>query len=113
MAKDDKDTPADIPQWDVALEALIREEFKRRGRPLSLDDFRRLGKAHRIRVHDITATVYQLERHGKWYHQARDGAGRPVQALRLAGLYRHERLDEDTAEKFSVTWAPRPPAAGK
>jgi len=105
MEKKPVDKPVEIPKWDVALEALVTEEYNTLRRPLALDDFRRLGQAHGIRFHDIMATVYQLEVHGKWRHQGVDGDQAASEAD-LAGLYVHGRLDDDTAEKFSVTWAP-------
>ncbi len=105
-----ENTPVDktleIPKWDVALEALVTEEYNSIRRPLGLADFRRLGQTHGIRFHDIMATVYQLERHEKWRHQGLDG-DQPASEASLEGLYVHERLDEDTAEKYAVTWAPR------
>lgn len=102
-----KHGPVDVPNWDVALEALFKEEFRQLGRAMQLDDFRRLGQAHRIRVHDMMATMYQLERHGKWHHRGRDEAGRATDEPDLEALFQHGRLDEDTAEKFTVGWSPR------
>jgi len=105
MERHGKHTPISIPKWDIALEALVNDEYKRLGRPLTLEDFRRLGQVHQIRLHDIMATVHQLERHGKWRHEGRDGSGQPVADHALEGLYSHGRLDEDTAEKYAVAWA--------
>lgn len=99
------DQPVEIPKWDVALEALVMEEYDTIRRPLGLDDFRRLGQTHGIRFHDIMATIYQLEVHGKWRHQGVDG-NQPATPSALEGLYVHGRLDEDTAEKYAVTWSP-------
>jgi len=107
MNKHGKNTPVDVPKWDIALEALISDEYRRLQRPLSIGDFRRLGQAHKIRFHDIMATVYQLVRYGKWRHEARDEQGRPVDEQALQGLYDHGRLDEDAAERLAVSWAPR------
>jgi hypothetical protein len=105
MDKKPADKPVEIPKWDVALEALVRDEFKTLRRPLGLDDFRRLGQAHSIRFHDIMETIHQLELHGKWQHQGKNG-DHPASAKDLDGLYVHGRLDEDTAEKYTVTWMP-------
>ena len=40
--------PIYIPKWDVALEALIKEEQQKLGRALYLDDFRRLAQQYTI-----------------------------------------------------------------
>ncbi len=106
MVNTPADKPVAIPKWDVALEALVTEEFNTVRRPLGLADFRRLGQTHGIRFHDIMATIYQLEIHEKWRHQGLDG-DHPASEATLEGLYVHDRLDEDTAEKYSVTWAPK------
>lgn len=107
MDKYGKNTPVDVPKWDIALEALVNDEHRRLRRPLGLDDLRRLGQTHQIRFHDIMATMYQLEKHGKWAHQGRDDGDRATGGSDLDALYDHGRLDEDLAERFSVTWAPR------
>lgn len=103
MGKEVTDTPVDVPKWDPALEALAREAYQRLGHPLGIDDFRRLGKEYQIRFHDMMATIYQLEVHGKWQHQGHDGAGNPVADDEL---YVHGRLDEKVAEKYAVVWSP-------
>lgn len=107
MDKYGKNTPVDVPKWDIALEGLLNEEHRRLQRPMHLDDLRRIGQTHKIRVHDITATVYQLVRYGKWGHQGFDETGQPVTEDALEELYHHGRLDEDIAEKYAVAWAPR------
>lgn len=107
MDTDGKRTPIEVPKWDVALEAMVNEEHRRLGRSLTLSDLRRLGLENKVRLHDIMATIHQLERHGKWRHQGRDDQGRPMAAEALDALFVHGRLDEDLAERYGITWAPR------
>lgn len=107
MNKYTKDAPVDVPKWDIALEGLLNDEYRRLKRPMHLDDLRRVGQVHKIRSHDITATLCQLDRYGKWGHRGFDEAGRPMAEDAVEGLYQHGRLDEDVAEKYSVTWFPR------
>jgi hypothetical protein len=38
--------PIAVPKWDVALEALIKEEYGELGRLLTLDDYRRLAQQY-------------------------------------------------------------------
>ncbi len=104
MGRNPMDRPVEVPKWDVALEALITDEYRRLKRPLQVADFRRLAQAHKIRFHDIMETVQLLDRHGRWCHQgtAADGT--------VPGLYVHSRVDEDVAERGAVSWSPRGPA---
>ena len=46
----------DMPKWDVALAALSRDEFRKKARPLTLNDFRGLAKKHATRLDDIMET---------------------------------------------------------
>ena len=89
MAKDTtSEGPIPIPKWDVALEALIKEEHQKLNRPLNLDDFRRLAQQYTIRLDDIMATLFELCVHAQWQYW--NSAGKPQEITR-------ELLDELTA----------------
>ena len=72
----------DVPKWDVALEGLIKEEAKKLGRGLRLDDFIRLATENAIRFDDIIVDIEHAEtinanllaKYG-WDERAREYAG--------------------------------------
>lgn len=97
----------EVPGWDVALEALIREECEMLGRSLALEDFQRLAHDYDFRTHDFLATVCQLVGSGRWVHRLPGGGSAAMSAEELERLYVYGRIDEDLAEKYGVTWEPR------
>ena len=107
MAKDtSSEKPIQIPKWDVALEALVKEEHEKLARPLYLDDFRRLAQQYTIRLDDIMVTLFELCIHGEW--QYRDESGKPREITRelLDELTADRRLNEEDLKNFLGGWAP-------
>ncbi|HQU15689.1 MAG: hypothetical protein B7Z66_03060 [Chromatiales bacterium 21-64-14] len=98
---------AEVPEWDVALEALIREECEMLGRPLDLEDFQRLARDYDFRTHDFLATVCQLVSCGKWVHRLPGASAAGISETEVARLYVYGRIDEDLAQKYGVSWEPR------
>lgn len=96
----------EIPAWDVALEALALEEYKKRNQPMSMDDFRNLGVEHSIRFDDIMATMCQLVMHDKWSCTGKDQAGNALTVDDMDGLFVYGRVEESIADKFSVCFEP-------
>jgi len=96
----------DVPVWDVALAALARDEYKNRGAPLRLEDFRRLAEHYGIRFDDIMATLFELVIHGEWRYQAPDGQAITRDALDR--LYVNGRLHAKDLAGFSGEWRPAP-----
>lgn len=96
----------DVPKWDVALEALAREEAEKLGRPLAMQDFKRLGLEYKIRFDDLMATLHQLVMNEAWDQTGVDAKGKPVSAAILQDLFVYNRLDEQVADKYAVTWKP-------
>jgi len=90
---------SDIPKWDIALENLANEEFEKLGHALSLDDFKQMGKTHRIRFDDLMHTLCKLVENNVWKHQGAD-----CTEADLEELFVYDRLDEKIAEKYAVTW---------
>lgn len=96
----------DIPKWDIALEAVAKDKFAKLGRPLALADFKDLGKEYKVRFDDLMHTLCQLVTHEEWSQQAHDEQGQAISDDCLQDLFVYNRLDEDIAEKYAVTWQP-------
>lgn len=100
------DFDEEIPRWDVALEALVREESEKQQRSLQIADFRRLANQYAIRFDDIMATVFELTLEGVWEYRDRQGAPRALARQDVDGLYVNGRLAEDDVQAFSGSWRP-------
>lgn len=99
--------PIQIPKWDVALEALLKEEYQNLGRPLYLRDFQRLAQHYAIRLDDIMVTLFELCIHGLWDY--RDGENSPQDITRelLEDMTAGGRLKDEDLKSFSGGWAAR------
>lgn len=105
MAKDSaSDGPIHIPKWDVALEALAKEEQQKLGRPLVLDDFRRLAQQYTIRLDDIMVTLFELCIHGQWQYHG--DPPREITRELLAELTAGGRLKDEDLKHFTGGWSP-------
>jgi hypothetical protein len=100
------DFDEEVPQWDVAIEALIREEFQRHRRFLLIADFDRLAQQYAIRFDDIITTVFQLAVHGKWIYLDEHGTAQSLTRERVARLSAQGRLERKDVEKFTGGWRP-------
>ncbi|MFQ5487468.1 MAG: hypothetical protein ACE5ET_03355 [Gammaproteobacteria bacterium] len=96
----------EIPKWDVALEALVKEEFQRLGRPLDNADFRRLANQYAIRFDDIMATLFELAIAQCWEYLEMGGGCREITRDLVERLYVNGRLDERDLRDFSGGWRP-------
>jgi hypothetical protein len=105
-----KDTPSEgpipIPKWDVALEALAKEEQQKLARPLSLDDFRRLSQQYTIRLDDFMVTMFELCIHGEWRYQNSEGRPQKITRKLLEELTSGGRLKDEDLQTFSGGWTP-------
>ena len=95
-----------VPQWDVALEALVREEYQQLGRLLDNQDFRRLANHYTIRFDDIMATLFELAIQGCWVYLERSGRRQAISRETLDKLYVHGRLNEEDLRSFTGGWRP-------
>lgn len=100
------DEAQDMPQWDVAIESLINEEYRKLRHPLAIEDFQRLGTEYKIRFDDIMATLALLCTHEEWTVKGKDAQGRAVGREILDELFPYGRLEERVAKRFSVIWLP-------
>ncbi|KAF0191511.1 MAG: hypothetical protein FD165_1845 [Gammaproteobacteria bacterium] len=101
------DEKEEMPQWDVAIESLINEEYSKLGRPLGVEDFQRLGTDYKIRFDDIMATLAQLCLHDEWIFEGEDGRGKTIGREIIEELFPYGRLEERLAKKYAVIWLPR------
>jgi hypothetical protein len=96
----------EISKWDVALEALAREEHRRLDRALQLEDFRRLARTHAIRLDDIMVTLFELVIQGEWTYLDAEGRAHSFDRETLDGLYVNRRLREQDLQAFTGSWQP-------
>lgn len=97
----------EMPQWDVAIESLVRDEYRKLNRALTIEDFQRLGTEYKIRFDDIMATLAQLCSHREWLVNGKDAQGKGVGAGIVDELFPYGRLDERVARRYSISWQPR------
>lgn len=100
-----------VPKWDVALEALIREEHQRAGRVLVVADFRRLANQYAIRFDDIMATVFELTLEGVWDYVDAQGRRATIVRQDVDRLYVNGRIAEEDVREFVGGWRPAGPQA--
>jgi hypothetical protein len=95
-----------IPEWDVALEALLKEEQQKLGRSLRNDDFRRLTKQYAIRYDDMIATLFELCIHGEWEYHDAEGHVCPITRVAYEQLTAAGRLKEQDLKAYHGGWSP-------
>ncbi len=82
-----------VPEWDVALEALIREEYHKLDRPLVLADFQRLSRKFAIRYDDMMVTLFELVIRGRWAYFDEQGVSVPITREQFEQLRRNGRIE--------------------
>lgn len=92
----------DVPNWDVALANLAREEFGKKGADLTMEDFNRLARDYTIRLDDIMMTMFELVIAGEWRYSGEQKITRSV----LNDLYVNRRLHADDLNAFEGGWRP-------
>jgi hypothetical protein len=98
--------PIEIPKWDVALEAMVKEEYGKLARPLTLEDYRRLAQQYTIRLDDIMVTLFELCIQGKWQYHDADGKPQPITRQLLTRLTAGGRLQDEDLKTFAGGWTP-------
>jgi len=106
MYEIDTEEDIEIPKWDVALEALIEEEFIKHGHVLKVDDFHQLSVEYSIRFDDIMETVFALTLEGRWIYQDEKGEEQEITQATVDSLYINARLHEDDVRGFKGGWKP-------
>ncbi|VAW85916.1 hypothetical protein MNBD_GAMMA16-1702 [hydrothermal vent metagenome] len=102
------ETGEDIPKWDVALEALTREECKKSGAALDMNDFKRLAQMHSIRFDDIMVTMFELVLNNKWSYQSSDKDHHRITQDEVNRLYVNGRLKNEDVATYTGQWKPTP-----
>ena len=99
--------PIQIPKWDVALEALLKEEHQKLGRPLYHRDFQRLAQHYAIRLDDIMVTLFELRIHGLWDYRENENRSQEITREVLENMTAGGRLKDEDLKNFSGGWAVR------
>ena len=97
----------ETPKWDEALANMAYEEFTKRGRPLTQDDFSELADEYSFRLDDIMVTMFQLVINGDWKYVAGNGVEQNFTQDTLDKLYVNRRLKEEDLRSFGGGWSPR------
>lgn len=95
-----------LPKWDVALEALAREESKKLSRPLQIDDFLRLAREHAIRFDDIMVTMFELALNREWIYSDSAGIKQELTRDEINALYVNGRLHDKDVQGYDGFWEP-------
>ena len=96
----------DQPRWDVALEALLAEQFHSTGTPLSQADLQRLGHAYTIRLDDLLDTLCLMVEHGTWVYTDPDGNEATPDRNIVKLLHANYRLNPVQLERLGGSWRP-------
>ena len=98
------EAPIQIPKWDVALEALVKEEYQKLARPLHLEDFQRLAQQYTIRLDDIMVTMFELCIQGLWQYRGHDGKPHEITRELLQEMTAGGRLKDEDLRNFPGGW---------
>src|SRR3569623_3052327 len=98
--------PVPLAKWDVALEALLKEEQLKKAAPLTVDDVRRLALEYAIRFDDIVVTLFELCIYGEWQYRDRQGVVGEMTPERFNDLTSNGRLKARDLIGFDGGWAP-------
>ncbi len=101
-----KEGPIPVPKWDVALEALVREEYQKTGQALRVDDLRRLATEYAIRFDDMMVTLFELCLHGEWQYREAGGTPREMTREIFDELTSGGRLKDRDLAGFDGGWSP-------
>lgn len=96
----------DMPGWDVALQALADDAFRRKGTALTLKDFHTLAREHTIRLDDIMETLFLLAINDRWIYTDSHGRVQRLDQATLDRLYTKRRLSEQDLAAFDGDWRP-------
>jgi len=92
--------------WDVALQALLNEQFQARGEALDLVALQAMSDQHSIRLDDILDTLCKLTRHGEWCYLGRDGEAADPDGDMCRLLQANHRLNALQLDRLRGRWQP-------
>ncbi len=94
------------PKWDVALEALLTEEFAERGVEMTVADFQRLAREYNIRFDDIVDTLFRMCIEGVWGYRNGDGQKQRISQDDYDRLFTGGRASEKDMIEYDGVWFP-------
>ncbi|MDO6459707.1 hypothetical protein Q4485_03275 [Granulosicoccaceae sp. 1_MG-2023] len=97
----------EMPRWDVAIEGMVRDEFRKQGTALKLGDFRRLAADYDFRLDDIMETVFLMLMHEAWQYSPDAADTRSLSHDVLVELCTKKRLNDQDLSGISGGFAPR------
>ena len=96
----------EVPKWDIALAALVKEEVEKLERGLRIADFQRLAAEHAIRFDDIMVTMFELVINNEWRYEHPDGVVKPISRDEVEKLYVGGRLVDADVIEYVGLWLP-------
>jgi len=96
----------EIPKWDVALEALLRETCRNKGAPLDVHDIHRLSQQYIIRFDDLMTTLLELAAHGRWGYTDGQGVARTIGLDDVERMRGEGRFDVQDVARLTGWWQP-------
>ncbi|VAW75704.1 hypothetical protein MNBD_GAMMA12-1556 [hydrothermal vent metagenome] len=93
----------DVPEWDVALEALLVEEC-RKNEFLDLDQIQTMAAAYQIRFDDIMITLFELILHKHWAYYNDEGVMVGICRNDVNKLYKNGRIHIEDLDYFDGQW---------
>lgn len=94
----------DKPKWDVALEALLNEEYEKRQTALMVEDLQRLAVLHSIRFDDILDTLMIMCVDGAWQYKTAQGVAQPLTQDDYDTLFENGRTTDEGVAHYSGSW---------
>lgn len=101
------DCDFEIPKWDVALEALMREEYVNNDKKLTLADIERLAVKYAIRFDDMIITALTLLVENAWVYTDEQGEELRFSQNKLDKLYQGGRIAKKEVQHMSGYWMPQ------
>lgn len=99
-------TTDDMPKWDVALEALLKEQHEKKSVALSLADLREIAKQYGIRFDDIMDTLLIMCTEQRWEYHDGSGMIRAITLSEIEQLFAHGRLRDEDMDAYDGVWQP-------
>ncbi len=96
----------DMPNWDIAIAGMVREEFRRKNASLVMKDFRDLAKEYDFRLDDIMETMFLMVMHEAWKYQPSEADQKVLNHETLIEYCTKKRLSEEDLKVFEGTWSP-------
>ena len=96
----------EVPKWDIALAALVKEEVDKLGHGLRIAEFQRLASDHAIRFDDIMVTMFELVINNEWRYEYPDGVEKPISRDEVEKLYVGGRLVDADVIEYVGLWLP-------